>query len=124
MSGTGAILVLLMVLLALFLHAARIINITWGFSLAKNGPHDINVGGVRQLVPFLEKSLDVVLQTLLALMDTLFEVLRASRTFLHALEIAHESLLKVDPIVDGVARQMLEPHPCPFHEVDGQELDD
>ena len=61
MSGVGAIPVLLMVLLALFLRATRITDITWGFSLAKNGPHDINVGGVKQLVPFLEKSLDVVL---------------------------------------------------------------
>lgn len=41
----------------------------------------------------------------------------------HSLEIANEGLLEVNPVMDGVARQMLEPRPWPLHEVDGKELD-
>lgn len=44
--------------------------------------------------------------------------------FVHALEITNESLLEVSPVVDDVARQVLEPCPCPLYEVNGQELDD
>lgn len=44
--------------------------------------------------------------------------------FVRALEITDEGLLEVVPVMDGVARQVLEPCPYPLGEVDEQELDD
>jgi hypothetical protein len=68
------------------------------------GAHDVGVGGIEQLIPFLEKSSNVVSDTHPALMDATLEVLGASKAFVHALKIADKGLLEARPVVDGVTR--------------------
>lgn len=84
----------------------------------------IGIGGVVEFISLLGEPLDVISEAFLILLDVSFEVLRAPRLFVGALEITHEDLLEVDPIVDGAARQVFEPGPRTLREMDGEELDD
>jgi hypothetical protein len=51
------------------------------------------------------------------------EVLGASRTLVGALEVPDEGPSEVGLVMYGVGRHMLELDPCPFCEVDMEELD-
>jgi hypothetical protein len=84
----------------------------------------IGVGGVVEFISLLGEPLDLILESFLILRDASFEVPRAPRLFESALEITHEGLLEVDPIVDGAIRQVFEPDPRTLREMDGEELDD
>jgi hypothetical protein len=66
-----------------------------------------------EFVLFLREPPDVVSKAFPALLDTSLEVPRAPRAFVCALKITHKGLLEVGPIMDSVARQVLELYPRP-----------
>lgn len=56
-------------------------------------------------------------------MDAPLQVLGAFRALVGALEVLDEGSSEVGLVMCGAGRQMLEPGPHPFREVDGEELD-
>jgi hypothetical protein len=75
-------------------------------------------------ITFRGKPPDVILEAFPLLW---VHLLRSQKTFgvlVGSLEVLDEGLSEVDPIVDGAGRQVFEPGPHPFREVDGEELED
>lgn len=68
--------------------------------------------------------LDVILETLTAVLGTTLEVPGSPSAFIGALEVFDECLPEVGLVVDGVNWQMLERGPRPIRKVDGEELGD
>ena len=68
----------------------------------------------------LEEAPHVVAQGLIGLLPTPFEVPRVPRAHVCALEVAHEDLDQVGPVVDLVRGQVLEPRSCGVSKVKGK----
>jgi len=66
----------------------------------------------------------VVMQGLIGLLVTPFEVPGVSRAHVSALEVVHEDLDQVGPVVDQIRGQVLEPHSCGVSKVKGKVADD
>jgi len=60
----------------------------------------------------------------MGLLATPFEVPGVPRAHVRALEIAHEDLDQVGPVVDLICRQMLEPRSCGVIKVKRKVVDD
>lgn len=86
--------------------------------------HHVGVGGVREFIIFLQEPPDVVLEALTALSGAPLEVPVSFGVLVGALKIPDEGPSEVGLVMYGVGRQMLEPGPRSFCEVDGEELDD
>ena len=78
----------------------------------EEGVDDLDVGDVGELGALLGEALHVVTQGLIGLLATLFEVPGVPRAHVRSLEIAHEDLDQVGPVVDLVRGQVLEPRSC------------
>ena len=90
----------------------------------EEGVDDLDVGDAGELGALLGEAPPVVAQGLVGLLSTPFEVPGVPRAHVCALEIAHEDLDQVGPVVDLIRRQMLEPHSCGVSKVKRKVADD
>ena len=90
----------------------------------EEGVDDLDVGDAGELGALLGEAPYVVAQGFIGLLATPFEVLGVPRVHLHALEVAHEDLDQVGPVVDLIRRQMLEPCSCGVSKVKRKVADD
>ena len=74
--------------------------------------NDLDVGDAGELGALLGEASHIVTQGLAELLATPFEVPGVRRAHVRALEIAHEDLDQVGPVVDLIRRQVLEPRSC------------
>ena len=66
----------------------------------------------------------VVAHGLVGLLATPLEVPGVPRAHIRALEVAHEDMDQVSPVVDLICRQMLEPRSCGVSKVKRKVVDD
>ena len=85
---------------------------------------DLDVDDAGELGALLGEASHVVAQGLIGLLATPFEVPGVSRAHIRALEVAHEDLDQVGPVVDLVRGQVLEPRSCGVRKVKGKVADD
>ena len=85
---------------------------------------DLDVGDARELGAPLGEASQVVTQGLAGLLATPFEVPGVPRVHVRALEIAHEDMDQVGPVVDLVRGQVLEPRSCGVSKMKGEVVDD
>ena len=90
----------------------------------EEGVDDLDVGDAGELGALLGEAPHVVAQGLIGLLSTPFEVPRVPRAHVCALEIAHEDLDQVGPVVDLICGQMLEPRSCGISKVKRKVADD
>lgn len=72
------------------------------------GTDHVSVGDIGEFVSLLGEPPDVILKAFSTLLNASLEVLRAPEAFISALEISHESVNEVGPLVEDSARQVLE----------------
>jgi hypothetical protein len=82
------------------------------------------VGDARELGALLGEAPHVVTQGLTGLLETPFEILGVPRVHVRALEIAHEDVDQVGPVVDLIRRQVLEPRSCGVNKMKRKVADD
>ena len=85
---------------------------------------DLDVGDAGELGALLGEASHVVTQGHIGLLAAPFEVPGVPRAHVRALEVAHEDLDKVGPVVDLVRGQVLEPRSCGISKVKGKVADD
>ena len=90
----------------------------------EEGVDDLDVGDAGELGALLGEASHVVTQGLTGLLATPLEVSGVPKAHVGALEIAHEDLDQVGPVVDLVRRQVLEPRSCGVSKVKRKVADD
>ena len=85
---------------------------------------DLDVGDAGRLGALLGEVLHIVTQGLIGLLPAPFELPGVPRTHVRALEVAHEGLDKVRPVVDLVGWKMLKPGTCGICKVQRKVADD
>ena len=90
----------------------------------KEGVDDLDVGDARELGALLGEASHIVAQGLIGLLATPFEVPGVPRAHVCAMEVAHEDLDQVGPVVDIIRRQVLEPRSCGVSKVKRKVADD
>ena len=85
---------------------------------------DLDVGDTRELGALLGEASHVVTQGLAGLLATPLEVPGIPRAHVRALEVAHEDVDQVGPVVDLICRQVLEPRSCGVRKVKRKVADD
>ena len=85
---------------------------------------DLDAGDAGELGALLGEASHVVMQGLVGLLATPFEVPGVSRAHVRALEVAHEDVDQVGPVVDLICRQVLEPRSCGVRKVKRKVADD
>ena len=78
----------------------------------------------RELGALLGEALHVVTQGLAGLLATPLEVPGIPRAHVRALEVAHEDVDQVGPVVDLIHRQVLEPRSCGVNKMKRKVADD
>ena len=74
----------------------------------EEGVDDLDVGDAGEFGALLGEAPHVVTQVLIGLLETPFEVPGVPRAHVRALEVAHEDMDQVGPVVDLIRRQVLE----------------
>jgi hypothetical protein len=72
-------------------------------SVVGEGTCYVSVCGIEEFVSLLRKPLDVISNDFSTLLGAPYEVSRASRELVGALDVSDEGLLEVGPIVDGTS---------------------
>jgi hypothetical protein len=90
----------------------------------EEGVHDLRLRHARELCTTLGEAPYEVPKRFAGLLGTGAQVPGISRAHVHALEVAHERVDQVVPVVDLTGRQVLEPRPCRVGEVQGEVADD
>jgi len=85
---------------------------------------DLDVGDAGELGALLREAPHVVTQGHIGLLTAPFEVPGVPKAHVSALEVAHEDLDQVGPVVDMVRGQVLEPRSCGISEMKGKVTDD
>src|SRR6185436_15329466 len=88
------------------------------------GVDDLDMGDAGELGALLGEASHVVTQGLAGLLATPFEVPGVPRAHVRALEIAHEDMDQVGPVVDLIRRQVLEPRSCGVSKMKRKVADD
>ena len=85
---------------------------------------DLDVGDAGELGALLGEASHVITQGLAGLLGTPFEVPGVPRAHVRALEIAHEDMDQVGPVVDLIRKQVLEPRSCGVRKMKRKVADD
>ena len=85
---------------------------------------DFGVLDARELGALLGEMPDVISQGLIRSLMAPSKIPRVTRAHVWALEVAHESLDQVRPVVDLVGRKMLKPGTCGIRKVQRKVADD
>ena len=88
------------------------------------GTDDFGVLHAGELGPLLGETLDVVPQRLIGLLTAPSEIPGVPRAHVRALEVAHEDVDQVGPVVDLIRRQVLEPRSCGVSKMKRKVADD
>ena len=86
--------------------------------------NDLDVGDAGELGALLGEASHVITQGLAGLLATPFEVPGIPRAHVRALEVAHEDVDQVGPVVDLIRRQVLEPRSCGVSKMKRKVADD
>ena len=90
----------------------------------EEGVDDLDVGDAGELGALLGEAPHVVTQGFAGLLTTPFEVPGVPRAHVRALEIAHEDVDQVGPVVDLARRQVLKPRSCGVSKMERKVADD
>jgi hypothetical protein len=85
---------------------------------------DLDVGDAGELGALLGGASHVVTQGLARLLATPLEVPGVPRVHVRALEVAHEDMDQVGPVVDLIRRQVIEPRSCGVSKMKRKVVDD
>ena len=80
--------------------------------LGQKSSYDISVGDVGQLVALSGEASDVPTESFPGLLSIVFEIPWVPRMRICALEVPHEDLFQVYPILDSVGRKVFKPCSC------------
>jgi hypothetical protein len=72
-------------------------------------PNDVGVSYVRQLSALSGEASNVLTKSLIQFLTTAPEILGITRADIGTLEVSHENLYKVSPVVDASRREMFQP---------------
>jgi hypothetical protein len=86
--------------------------------------HDLGLCHAWELRTALGEASYEIPERLVGLLSARAQVPGVSRAHVRALEISHERVDQVVPVVDLAGRQVLEPRPCRVGEVQGEVADD
>jgi hypothetical protein len=86
----------------------------------EEGVHDLRLGHARELCAALGETPYEVPERLAGLLGACAQVPGVSRAYVRALEVPHEGVYQIVPVVDLAGRQMLKPHPCRVGEVNSR----